>query len=144
MLIILTLGIMAAVAFVHLKEGLFTAATTCVNVFIAGMIAFNFFEPLAGMIGRAFFRTFLQGYEDFLALIFLFAAALGLLRGAVNNLNDTIIELPPAAQQVGGGIFGLLTGYLVSGLLICAMETLPWGEHFLDFERCRPTVSGWR
>jgi hypothetical protein len=31
-------------------------------------------------------------------------------------------------------LFGLLTGYLVAGFLICVAQTLPFDEHFLKFD----------
>ena len=42
-------------------------------------------------------------------------------------------------QQFGGGAIGLLSGYLVSGFMICALQTLPWHQNFVDF---KPRSSG--
>src|SRR5262249_8556325 len=50
------------------------------------------------------------------------------------NLCNAQIQFPATYQQIGGGLIGLFIGYLVSGFLICAMETIPWHENFLDFE----------
>jgi hypothetical protein len=130
MLIVCTLAIMLAVAYFHAREGLFTAVTMLVNVLAAGMIAFNFWEPLASLFGSGF----LKPSADILCLTFLFCVTLVALRTITNQLNDTQVEFPPVPQALGGGAVGLLTGYLLSGFLACALETLPWGQHFLDFE----------
>ncbi|MCC6417660.1 MAG: CvpA family protein [Gemmataceae bacterium] len=134
MLILLTLGVMGGVAYAHFREGLFTAVTTLVNVFLAGLLTFNFFEPLARTIGGLFRGSFLSGYEDFLAIVVLFCALLFGLRTLTIRYNGDLIEFPPAVQQFGAAFVGLLAGYLLAGILICAFETLPWGQHFLGFE----------
>jgi hypothetical protein len=140
MLIVCTLVIMLAVAYFHAREGLFTAVTMLVNVLAAGLIAFNFWEPLAALLGSGA----LKPYADILCLTLVFGVTLVVLRTITNNLNDTQIEFPPVPQALGGGAVGLLTGYLLSGFLICALETVPWGQHFLDFEPRTESESGLR
>ena len=134
LLVILTIGIMVAVAYAYSVEGLFTGAMMCVNVFLAGLIAFNFWEPLATSIEGSLSETFLAGYEDMLCLVGLFAFSLGLFRTASNAIVNMQISLPPGLQQAGGAFFGLLTGYLFSGFFLCALQTLPWHENFLGFD----------
>ena len=34
----------------------------------------------------------------------------------------------------GGLVFGLIAGYLISGFLMCVLQTLPWHENFMNFE----------
>jgi hypothetical protein len=130
MLIVCTLLVMAAVAYFHAREGLFTAVLMLVNVLVSGLLAFNFWEPMASVFGSGA----LKPYADVFCLVLLFCASLIVLRVITNNLNDEQIEFPPAPQALGGAAVGLLTGYLLSGFLICALETIPWGQHFLDFE----------
>ena len=139
MLIVFTLIVMGITAYYHWREGLFTAATLLACVFLSGLFAFNFFEPLAGWFERMVERSALHGYEDFIALVLLFSVALGLLRAATNAINYSEIEFQPMLNQIGGGVIALITGYLLSGFLICAMETLPWSQHFLGFEPYQET-----
>ena len=131
---LLTLLIMGLVTYAFWREGLLTALTTTVNVFLAGLFAFNFYEPLAAFLGSLFAGNFLQGYEDALSLVALFAVALGLLRLATNNLANAHLEYHPVLRQGGTVVFGLLTGYLASGFLLCVLQTLPWQVHFLQFD----------
>src|SRR6516162_5780801 len=121
MLNLFTLAVMLVVAFYHWREGLFNAACLCICVVFSGLIAFNFWEPVAAYLETLLERGIFQGYEDFVAMVFLFSVALVLLRAATNALNNNEIEYLPIANQVGGGIMGLVTGYLLSGFLICAM-----------------------
>jgi hypothetical protein len=134
MVIWLPLVIMGIIAFAYFKEGVFTAFTMLINVLLAGFIAFNFWEPIADLLERPLRGSFLNGMEDILVLVFLFALVLGLLRLATNNLAHKQVVYPLVAQQFGGAFIGLLTGYLVSGFLICVFQTLPWHENFLDFQ----------
>src|SRR5215210_3775980 len=115
MLAIVTILIMLAVGYVYLTEGLFTACMMACNVLAAGLVAFNFWEPMADWLETQFAGTFLLGYEDALSLVLLFSLSLGLLRLATNNLAAVQIEFHPIMQSAGGILFGLVTGYLVSG-----------------------------
>ena len=131
---LLTLLIMAGVTYAFWREGLLTALTTTVNVFLAGLFAFSFFEPLASPLGSLFAGSFLYGYEDALSLVALFGIALGLLRLATNNLANAHLEYHPVLRQGGTVLCGLLTGFLASGFLLCVLQTLPWQVNFLQFD----------
>ena len=134
MLILFTLAVMLVVAYYHWHEGLFTATSLLVCVVLAGLVTFNFWEPLASLVESFVDRSFVQGYEDFVCLIGLFTVSLALLRGLTHSLNSKEIEFVPALNQIGGGMVGLVTGYLLSGFLVCALQTLPWQQNFLGFE----------
>jgi hypothetical protein len=134
MLQIMTVLMMLAVAYAFWREGLMTAATMFVNVILAGLVAFNFWEPLADLLGPMLAGSILDGYEDALVMLILFALTLGVLRLATNTLCNKDLEYPPALLRGGGLVFGLLTGYLVAGFLVCLMQTLPWHKDFWWFE----------
>jgi hypothetical protein len=134
MLAFLTILVMAIVGYVFVNEGVFTAFVMCVNVVVAGLLAFSFWEPLADAVGGMFAGSILQGYEDALCLVFLFSLALGILRWATNNLANMEIEFPPILLRGGSVTLGLVTGYFLAGFLVCVLQTLPWDEHFMGFE----------
>lgn len=134
MLTAYTLIVMFIVAYALMVEGWFGAFCMFVNVLIAGLVAFNFWEPAADYLEPMFFGTFLQGFEDALCLTLIFWLALMLLRVASNQFAPAEIEVHPAVQRGAGAFFGMLTGYLVSGFLLCVFQTLPWGVHFLSFD----------
>jgi uncharacterized membrane protein required for colicin V production len=134
MLAFFTVLIMLAVAYAYLREGLFTAAVMCCNVFLAGLVAFNFWEPLADLLEPLLAGTILHGLEDALCLVGLFCVTLGALRTVTNLLSRTQIQFPEVLQRMGGVVFGLLTGYLVAGFLVCMLQTLPWHENFMSFD----------
>jgi Colicin V production protein len=131
MISVFSVLIVLAVAYSFWREGVFTAFCMFINVFVAGLVAFNFFEPLAGFLESMFAGTFLDGYEDSISLVALAAATLGGLRAATNSLVNSEITYEPLVNQLGAGFFGLLTGYLVAGFLICTFQTLPWHENLM-------------
>jgi hypothetical protein len=133
MLAFLTIVIMLAVAYAEFREGIFTSFAMLVNVVIAGVITFNFYEPLTSLTDSVVQGTFLDGYQDWFFLMLLFCLTLGLLRMATNNLTNQQIDFPAMANQFGGGVIGLLTGYLVAGFLLCVVATLPMHQNFMGF-----------
>jgi hypothetical protein len=133
LLVVLTLAVMAAVAYAYLREGLFTAFAMCCNVFFSGLVAFNFWEPIANFLEPTLANTFLKGCEDYFCLLLLFCITLGALRTLSNALANVQIDFPLPLQRGGAAFFGLATGYLTCGFLLCAMQTLPWYEHFMGF-----------
>ncbi len=133
MLEFFTIAVMAAVAYASVREGVLTAITTLVNVVLAGLVAFNFYEPLAGELEKMFKGTFLAGFEDAIVLFVLFAGSLGILRAVTNNLALSELELPALVQQVGSAGVALVTGYFLAGFLVCTYQTLPWDEKFMGF-----------
>ncbi len=138
MLTVITIVVMAAVAYAQMREGLYTALCMLINIVIAGLVAFGFFEPIADWLEPNLSSSFLAGYEDFLALVVLFGGTLMGLRFVTNTLAPEMLDFPANAQYAGAA-FGLVSGYFLAGFLICAMETLPWHENFYDF---KPRTAG--
>jgi uncharacterized membrane protein required for colicin V production len=137
----LTVIIMLGAAYAFFRQGVLAAFAMTVNILLAGLIAFNFFEPIADQLTSMLEGSFLQGYEDSFCLVAVFSLTLAFLRWASNDLIHTVIEYHPAIQQGGAVVFGLLAGYLVAGFLVCVAQTLPANEHFLQFE-ARVETSG--
>lgn len=129
MLVFLTIVLMLACAYVFLVEGLFTSCIMCVNVILAGLITFNFWEPVADQLDPT-----LGGYEDTAVMVIFFSLTLGLLRLATNTMVYEDVEFYPLVRQIGGAIMGLIIGFLVAGFMACVLQTLPWHEHFMAFE----------
>jgi hypothetical protein len=134
MLVPFTVFIMLAAGYVYFKEGLLTSLAMFCNVFLAGIVAFNFFEPLANLLEPALAGSFLAGFEDALCLVVLFCVTLGVMRLVTNNLANTMVDYHQLAQQGLSTVLGLLIGYLVAGFLICVLQTLPLHETFMSFE----------
>lgn len=134
MLELLTFLMMSMAAYRCARKGLLWSCTALVNVFLAGLFAFNFWEPITDFIEPKITGSRIAGYEDFFCLLFLYGFALRLLFYATSWLAKNSLTFPPLAQYAGGAFFGLLAGYLLSGFMVCMMQTLPWQENFLFFD----------
>jgi hypothetical protein len=137
----LTILVMGIIAYAFWREGPLSGLVMCCNVFLAGLVAFNFWEPIADLLEPAFSGWFLEGTEDLLALMLVFCPMLALLRWATYTLASTHMEYPEVLYRGGAVFFGLLTGYLLAGFLTCAFQTLPFHQNFLGFEPYEPGKS---
>jgi hypothetical protein len=148
MLAIVVLLIMGVVVYSYLQEGLLTAITMAVNVMFSGIVAFGFFEPVAGEIGTWLNQSILEGYEDAIALGLLFCAVFGALKLAANNLAPQEMDLPPLFQQIGSGVVAAVGGYFLAGFLLCMVQTLPLGDKVLGYDplenvEAQPTLANY-
>lgn len=116
------------------RQGVLAAFAMTVNILLAGLVAFNFFEPIAVELDSILTDSFLHGLEDSLSLVILFSLTLVFLRWATNALIHTVVYYDAVVQQGGAVLFGALAGYLVAGFLLCVAQTLPLDEHFMHFE----------
>ena len=131
---LLSVAIIVAVAYAQYRNGLFTSAAMFVQVILAGLIAFNFWEPLADLLDNSFQRTALAGTEDAIVLTALFSIALGVLRTVTNKLCPDLVDYHGYTQQIAAAVIGLVTGYLVAGFVVCVVQTLPMEDRFLGYE----------
>lgn len=134
MLYIFTFIVIAGVAFSQYRNGMFTSLTMLFQVLIAGFVAFGFWEPAADMIDELWQESKMSGYEDCIALTLLFVVTVAALRLVTNRvLNKQMLDYYSIAQQIGGPAIGAITGYLLSGFLLCVFQTLPIDENFFGF-----------
>jgi hypothetical protein len=138
---LLTVLIMAVVTYAFWREGPLNAFAMCVNVILAGVLAFNFWEPIADLLEPAFSDMFAKGTEDGLAMMLVFLPALMLFRWLTNSLAPTHMEFPPILYRGGAVVCGLVTGYLLAGFLVCVLQTLPLPTDFLGFGHYKPGDS---
>jgi hypothetical protein len=131
MIDILLLVVIAIVTYCVASEGPWGAATTFIAVILAGLLAMNFFEPVAEMFPSG---VEWQTRADIIALLGLFALGVTGLRMAAEYLMPTQIEVNPLVYDGGRWGFGFLTGYVTAAILLTAMHTAPLPREFLDFK----------
>jgi uncharacterized membrane protein required for colicin V production len=138
LLALLTLLIMAIVAYVQLRDGIVGAMTACFATLVSGMLATQLWPFLANQIGVMVG----DGFEDAIALVLVFCLSLAVIRLAASTLVKHQFGIRPRVNQVGAILFGLLTGYLASGFLVCVLQTLPWHENLLGFRHVEDGFAG--
>ncbi len=124
--------IVALVTWCVASEGAWGAGLTFLCVLFAGLLAMNFFEPVANLldgIGAA-----VKPYSDVVALVGLFSLFTFLGRMATDNIAPTEIEYDARVYQAGRWLFGLGTGYLTMAILLTALHTAPLPREFMGFK----------
>lgn len=129
---IVLVGIVGVITWLLASEGPWTAILAFFSVVFAGLIAMNFYEPLAENL--AFLKpTANDTKADFIALVGLFTLFVFLLRMGLDQVAPTNIELPDIAYQAGRWLFGFGAGYVTMAILLTALHTAPLPRKFLGF-----------
>lgn len=113
--------------------GALRAFCVCCNTVLAGMVAFNFFEPAATFLDPHLESSGVGGVEDAFSLLMIFGATFVALHLVTKFLANKWPAYHPYLQRGGAAFFGLVAGYLLAGVLIVALDTLPLPASFPGF-----------
>ena len=117
---ILLLAVWGGVAYFVAADGAIGAVTTFFCVVLGGLVAMNFFEPLAAALDGA-----LGERADVVALLGLFAALVtGMRLLACERIAPRMLELPTITYEVFRWGGGLATGYVTMAILLVAVHVL--------------------
>lgn len=122
------------------SEGAWSAGVTFLSVVIAGLLAMNFFEPVALLLSNS-----LPAYDskmDMVALLGIFSMAVFLLRLAGERMAPVYIQVHALVEQAGRWGFGLATGYVTMAILLTALHTAPVPREFYGFTPERNNFLG--
>ncbi|HZW30973.1 MAG TPA: hypothetical protein VFF52_09720 [Isosphaeraceae bacterium] len=117
-IVVLILGLWYAL----ISEGLWGAALMFFNVLFGGMIAFNFYEPLAQLLDRTGIPW---GFSDTLCLLGLFCVSVVLLRMTTETIAPAMVRFPTPIFHLGRLIFGLGGALVTMAIVILAFHTAP-------------------
>lgn len=115
------------------SEGAWGAAFMFLTVLMSGMLAMNFFEPLADMLDGLGLGPDWSYRWDFVALVGLFAALVFGLRTALEKLMPTLVLVQPLSFDIVRWLCGLATGYVTMAFLLTALHTAPLPREFMGF-----------
>ena len=115
--------IILGMTYALMSEGLWGAALMFFNVLFAGIVAFNFYEPLAKLLADNV--GFISSFADTLCLMALFMVALVMLRLTTETIAPAMIRFPPPVYHIGRVFFGLACSLVTAGILLVAFETAP-------------------
>lgn len=132
MLNLVLLLIFLIVAAVMWLQGLWNSVLVLVNLFLAVMVAFNYFEPLADMIdSHDSSYTYLV---DFLLLWGLFSLAFGVLRMMTDVLSRHRVVFDFWTETVGRSILAVWIAWLFVGFVCVSLHTAPLSARPLGFQ----------
>lgn len=117
--VVLILGMTYALA----SEGLWGAALMFFDALFAGIIAFNFYEPLAALLASNL--DALASYADALCLLLLYSVALLLMRLTTDSLGPMMVRFPMPAYHAGRWLFGLGGASVTMAIILMAFHLSP-------------------
>jgi hypothetical protein len=114
--------LIAGLWYALISEGLWGAALMFFNVLFGGIIAFNFYEPLARLVDRTGIPW---GFSDTLCLLGLFSVSVLLLRMTTETIAPAQVRFPTAVYHVGRLLFGLGGALVTMAIVILAFHAAP-------------------
>lgn len=135
MIEVILLAVLAAVTYLVASDGPHGAAITFVSVVVSGLVAMNFFEPLAQFLTSNVLGSYdWQHRWDVIALLGLFAGGVFGLRALGEKLLPTYAELHSMVYEIARWGFALATGYVTMAILLTSLHVAPLPREFLGFE----------
>jgi hypothetical protein len=116
---VVILGVTYALA----SEGLWGAALMFFNVLFGGLIAFNFYEPLAKLVADN--APLLSGFADTGCLFSLFLVSTFLLRLTTETLGPAMVRFPAPLYHLGRWAFALGCSLITMAIILLAFDTAP-------------------
>src|SRR5689334_14912295 len=114
---LLILGITYALS----SEGLWGAALMFFNLLFAGLIAFNFYEPLAALLAENVSQV--AAFADMLCLLGIFIVSLVILRLTTETIAPTMVRFPMPLYHLGRFVFAVGGAVLTISILLLAFYT---------------------
>jgi hypothetical protein len=143
MIDILLLAVVGIVAWCVASEGAWGAGFTFVSVLLGGLLAMNFFEPLANYLESTISGSPAWAARwDVVSLVGLFALFTFLLRLMTDYLAPTFMPVHPLVHEGGRWTFGVLAGYVTMAVLLTALHTAPLPREFIGFTPERNNLLG--
>jgi hypothetical protein len=119
---LIIVGLFLGLTYVLTSEGLWGSALMFFNVVFGGMIAFNFYEPVARLLDSTGIGW---GFSDTLCLLGLFAVATGLLRMTTETIAPAMVRFPPPVYHAGRLLFGAGGAAVTVAIAILAFHAAP-------------------
>ena len=137
--IAILLLIMSGCAVLLFLKGTMLRAIASMLVAICALIAaFGFFEPLANLIisrAEKGFLVSLANYAQPISFILIFAIVSAILELLALRLTREEVDLGLWPENIGRVVFGLIAGFIVSGVLITALAMIPSLPLKIPYER---------
>lgn len=133
MFIAVLLGVLFICIAMLIREGLWSNALTFINAVMAGLIATSYFEPLAAWAeGLGAFMGSLTYGLDFLSFWGIFFLAFAILRTVTDLLSKVRVRFKLPVEYVGGGVFALLTGWVLVCITAMSFHIAPLSQDFMS------------
>jgi len=130
MVIIIVAGVLIlGIAFYQVVQGLFSALVMSVLTVLCAAAGFALYEPLAELV-----RPYQPAHADAGALIAIFIISLLVLRTLTDKFIPGNVVLGIWPDRIVGGALGIITGMILVGVLMVALQLLPFGASVMTYE----------
>ncbi len=135
MISILLILVLVAVTWCVASEGAGGAAITLLAILFSGLLAMNYFEPLALLLQDNISSSFSwKSRWDFIALLGLFAFFIGVIRFLAAKISPEYIHVHAYTYEAARWGCGLLAGYITMAFLFASLHTAPLPREFIGFK----------
>ncbi len=120
------------------NNGMWSNAVRLVNIVMAGLLATNFFEPLARALdGMLPLLTYAWDFVSLWLLFIVFVLIFQILTGLVSKVNVRFLQI---ADRIGSVVFAAFVGWAILCFALMTLNTAPLARNFL-FEGFKPGES---
>ncbi len=120
LLILLIFGGCTAALWFH---GFWSNVLTLVNLIFAGLLATNYFEPLAAIVSdQVPDKSF---YLDFVVFWLLFCLSFGILRAISDGIGKEWFKFSMPFEMAGRSVFALWNGWLITCIVCMSLHLAP-------------------
>ncbi len=144
--LIILLIIAGCAAYQYLKGTLVRAFAMIIIAVCAGVVAFGYFETLAGvLVGRStgVEQSALVLWAQSLCFILLFILTFAILQTALIFLTRQPVDLGVLPERIGRVVCGIFLGLIISGFLLTALAMAPLSNKYpyQRFDEMRPDAE---
>lgn len=111
------------------NEGIWSNAIRLINVVTAGLLAMNFFEPLARVLDGV--NATFTYFWDFIALWVIFGVSMVAFRYLTGFASKVNVRFLKIADQIGSPVLALWVGWVLVGFTLTTFHTAPLARNFL-------------
>ncbi|WP_165248281.1 hypothetical protein [Paludisphaera soli] len=126
----LLVALMLFMTYVLTSEGAWGAALMFFNVLFGGLIAFNFFEPLANLIDSTGIGW---SFSETLAMLLIFCVSVFILRLATETLAPVMVRFPNPVYHATRLVFAFATTVVTFGIILVAFHAAPVHKNIFGY-----------
>ncbi|KPK83982.1 MAG: hypothetical protein AMJ81_06840 [Phycisphaerae bacterium SM23_33] len=137
-LIIIATLLVLGFAFYQTTQGMFSAMIMAILTVLCSAAALNYYEPLAGIFIS---KGWLGAYAHGVCMLALFVVPLLALREIFDRVIPGNVVMGMWTDRVGGAAFGLITAFVLVGMLMIVVQLLPLPGSIVTYQPYTATLE---
>lgn len=133
---LLAVALILGIAFFQVTQGIFNSLIMAILSVVSAAVAFASYEMLADTMYAS-----QPAHADAAALIVMFAIPLLVLRLIYDKLIKGNVVMGMWSDRIGGGALGIISGLFIVGVLLVAIQMLPFGSSVMGYKPFTNTLE---